>query len=69
MKDPKRKKVRRQVCKTKKNGEKKCKYKMVKRTEAELKSYDAMISTNKKSGRKYGFRTDLDVKYPGAIQK
>ena len=31
MKDPKRKKVRRQVCKTKKNGEKKCKYKMVKR--------------------------------------
>ena len=37
--------------------------------EAELKSYDDMISTNKKSGRKYGFRTDLDVKYPGAIQK
>lgn len=59
MKDPKRKKVRTQVCKTNKKGVTKCKYKMVKRTPKQLKAYDEMKSRGNK--RKL---SDLDVNYP-----
>jgi len=59
MKDPKRKKVRTQVCKTNKKGVTKCKYKMVKRTPKQLKAYDEMKSRGK--SRRL---SDLDVNYP-----
>ena len=59
MPDPKRKKVRTQVCTTNRKGVTKCKYKMVKRTPKQLKTYDEMKARGSK--RKL---SDLDVKYP-----
>ncbi len=59
MPDPKRKKVRTQVCKTNRKGVTKCKYKMVKRTPQQLKAYDEMKARGSK--RKL---SDLDVSYP-----
>jgi hypothetical protein len=59
MPDPKRKKVRTQVCKTSKSGETKCKYKMVKRTPKQLKAYDEMKSRGSKKRL-----SDLDINYP-----
>tara|TARA_R110001592_G_scaffold111532_1_gene309028 strand:- start:2533 stop:2742 length:210 start_codon:yes stop_codon:yes gene_type:complete len=69
MPDPKRKKVRTQVCKTNKKGVRKCKYKMVKRTPKQLKAYDAMMKVRKKSTSGYGPLSDLDVTSPGPIEK
>jgi len=59
MPDPKRKKVRTQVCKTNRKGVTKCKYKMVKRTRQQLNEYDKMKARGSK--RKL---SDLDVNYP-----
>ena len=59
MPDPKRKKVRTQVCKTSKSGETKCKYKMVKRTPKQLEAYDEMKSRGPKKRL-----SDLDINYP-----
>lgn len=63
-KDKKRKRVRTQVCKTNKKGVTKCKYKMVKRTDKELKAYDAMKARNKTSRSGFGKLSDLDILYP-----
>jgi len=69
MEDKKRKKVRTQVCKTTRSGKTKCKYKMVKRTPAELKKYDAMMKTRKNSKSGFGKLSDLDVLYPVKTKK
>ncbi len=69
MPDPKRKKVRTQVCKTNKKGVRKCKYKMVKRTAKQLKAYDAMMNRRKTTGKKYGPLKEMDVMYPAPIDK
>ena len=69
MPDPKRKKVRTQVCKTNKKGVRKCSYKMVKRTAAQLKAYDKMKKNNKKSTSGFGPLSDLDITSPGPIEK
>jgi hypothetical protein len=69
MPDPKRKRVRTQVCKTNKKGEKKCKYKMVKRTPKQLESYDKMMKRRKTTGKKFGPLKEMDVMYPKPIQK
>ena len=69
MPDPKRKRVRTQVCKTNKKGEKKCKYKMVKRTPKQLKAYDTMKLSNKKRNSSLGKLSDLDITSPGPIQR
>ena len=68
MPDPKRKKVRTQVCKTTKSGKTKCKYKMVKRTPAQLKAYDAMQKRNKTSKSGFGKLSDLDILYPVKVK-
>ncbi len=69
MPDPKRKRVRTQVCKTNRKGVRKCKYKMVKRTKKQLEAYDKMMKRRKETGKKYGPLKEMGVMYPGPIEK
>jgi hypothetical protein len=69
MEDKKRKRVRTQVCKTNRKGVRKCKYKMVKRTPKQLEAYDKMMKRRKETGKKFGPLKEMDVMYPGPIEK